>query len=87
MYTTLDIILDYRSIFLISNKFQLHTKYVYPKFTSQNQIGLLLRKYFVIYSKFKEGISPVNYKIKKEKTFEGLRSATATPSPHSALQM
>ena len=28
----------------------------YPKFTSQNQIGLLLRKYFVIYSKFKEGI-------------------------------
>lgn len=25
------------------------------------------------------GVSPVNYKIKKEKTVEGLRSATATP--------
>ena len=34
-----------------------------------------------------EGISPVNYKIKKEKTVEGLRSATAKPSPHSALQL
>mgnify|MGYP003537440298 FL=1 len=34
-----------------------------------------------------EGISPVNYKIKKEKTVEGLRSSTVTPSPQSALQL
>ncbi|MDO5637758.1 MAG: integrase core domain-containing protein, partial [Myroides sp.] len=33
------------------------------------------------------GVSPVNYKRKKEKTVEGLRSATATPSHHLVLQL